>query len=249
MQTANLKSYVRHQINNAKGRFFGTHYTVGDALRFKRFRDEHPKSELLRTGFQALGNAPAEIVAEMETCAQTAVEKPNKTMKDVDGNIVNRTLDNITLSPALDQLIRDWVSAAAGFPEFATLYAIKRVTAWRNFGFDEKRNAEIFSNRYHLDADPQTMVKLFIHMSDVDADCGPFRYLAMEDTRQVLKSGFRYRAQQTEKDTENLDRRCVVATGSKGTSFLVMTSRLVHRASVPVSGRVRDMLQIEFHRK
>jgi hypothetical protein len=134
----------------------------------------------------------------------------------------------------------------SGFNNFNKYYKLHRTTIWYNYGFSSADEDETFSNRYHLDADPQSMIKLFIHLSSVEDSPGPFPFLSLENSKRILRAGFRYRKAQDGVYIKKIDEIANVITGEVGTCFWAMTSRLIHRAGNPSVNQNRLMIQFEF---
>lgn len=98
---------------------------------------------------------------------------------------------------------------------------------------------------WHFDRRPTDWLRLFVYLSDVDDDCGPFHYFRLADSKRFVRRGFRRGAErwQAKVAASGCDHRL---TGSVGSGLIVNAERLLHRAGLPREGRFRDMFELIF---
>jgi hypothetical protein len=114
--------------------------------------------------------------------------------------------------------------------------------------------AELNSNsahHFHMDPEDTISFKVFIHLTDVDDDCGPFHALPADLTQKVLKAvdykGINFIPDETVDEVAGLD-NVVKFTGPAGSVALADTTRCMHFGGRPrAAGKpVRDMLVFQY---
>jgi len=70
-------------------------------------------------------------------------------------------------------------------------FKVEELEYWRNYHVpkDVYKNSEVFSNRWHCDKRPTTSVKLFIYLTDVTENDGPFHCQSNQRTQELIKMG------------------------------------------------------------
>jgi len=124
------------------------------------------------------------------------------------------------------------------------------VSIWRNTHVPDHIDDEVYSNYWHIDDGRATdKVKLFVYLTDVTEDHGPFHAVSMEDTKdiqretnQILESSRHVPNGQVETQADDVWQ----FTGSRGSTALCRTTTNLHRASNPAEGNHRDLLQVIF---
>lgn len=106
---------------------------------------------------------------------------------------------------------------------------------------------DVYSNSWHCDNEPSERIKVFVALSDIDADSGPTHLLSRKNTRYVLQSGFKSRDDygiplSTIEDSSRLK----LFTGPVGSVLFVNVTQCLHRAGVPAVGKHRDVAEIQF---
>src|SRR6185436_14659890 len=87
------------------------------------------------------------------------------------------------------------------------------------------------AHHFHLDPEDTISFKIFVHLTDVDEDCGPFHALPAGLTENVLeKLGYRGVNKVTDEDVSRLVGwdQVVRVTGPAGTVAFVDTTRCLH---------------------
>lgn len=107
------------------------------------------------------------------------------------------------------------------------------------------------AHRFHLDPEDVRSFKVFVHLTDVDDDCGPFHALPADLSAKVLDA-VDYRGV-TMLDDEQIDRMAgwdsvIKVTGPPGTVALADTTRCLHFGGRPRKpGKpVREMLVYQY---
>jgi hypothetical protein len=112
-----------------------------------------------------------------------------------------------------------------------------------------RRRIDAYSHWWHFDQRPVDVCKLFVNLTRVTPEDGPFTIATAEASRRLLRTAaFRGR---TDADFELADgqwRDGAVAQllGPPGSAMLCNTQICLHRAGVPAPGRHRDLLQLVF---
>lgn len=104
---------------------------------------------------------------------------------------------------------------------------------------------------FHLDPEDTISFKVFVHLTDVDADCGPFHALRADSTQAVIaRLGYRGIERITDAQVEELVgwKNVTQALGPAGTVVFADTTRCLHFGGRPRKpGKpVRDMLVFQY---
>ena len=148
------------------------------------------------------------------------------------------------LKELIDQSVRDQIEAY-----FGSYFRVHRVVSWRNYHVPttEKNGAEVYSDFWHFDQRSIDFAKLFVNISDVTEDDGPFHILSRGRSKELLQKGFKNRKDYGLSDAEmNNPEYVVKATGPSGTGLYCNTELCFHRADIPKPGRQRDIVQFQF---
>ena len=120
-------------------------------------------------------------------------------------------------------------------------FLMEEHTLIRNFNFDTSFSAyDIYSNIYHLDShDGNRMLKVFVLISDVGDNDGPFHYFNLD---RVKKSWPKFRERWSFDNFRNPASFNDVQTftGNAGDFLIIDTSKNVHKAGIP--DQYRDIL-------
>jgi len=108
------------------------------------------------------------------------------------------------------------------------------------------KETEVYNNYWHIDPHPIDQVKVFVALSDIDEDCGPFHYLSFEDSQRLLQ-------EYDDRDEAGVPGNLVeekaevkTFTGEKGSAMLCNTNVILHRAGNPSPENHRDLLTLQF---
>lgn len=107
------------------------------------------------------------------------------------------------------------------------------------------------SHRFHLDPEDVITQKVFVHLTDVDEDCGPLHVLPADATRRVLDAvDYREIARLPDHQVDALVGwdRVVRCCGAAGTTVIADTSRCLHFGGRPrAAGKpVRQTLVFQY---
>ena len=118
---------------------------------------------------------------------------------------------------------------------------------WRNFHVPDEiiRDNEVLSDRFHLDANDYTYLKLFVLVHDVDESQGPYTFIDKIDSKKFIRSG-EYQSRYHYK-SENLEEKSIKAEGPKGTFIITHNAFCLHKAGIPKKGKFRDIIQYKFY--
>jgi len=120
------------------------------------------------------------------------------------------------------------------------------VVGWRNYHVPNEINKKIhlYSDDWHCDGHDITYTKLFVYLTDVDEDDGPFLTQSIQSTKELIKKGFgsRNNPKLPQEIMENLE-YTTKYTGPKGTALVANTTVCLHKATIPKKGHYRDLIQ------
>jgi len=128
-------------------------------------------------------------------------------------------------------------------------FKVNRVESWRNYGVPDElaKNQEMFSNFWHCDRRRTDYTKLFINLSNITENDGPFHIVSRDRTKHLLKMGFRNRKNYNLSEEILEDGNYVFkGIGEMGTAYLANTEVCLHKAGTPDFRHQRDILQLRF---
>ena len=134
-------------------------------------------------------------------------------------------------------------------------FSLEDIFLTRNFHVDPAINSkyEILSDRWHFDHQYPDGFSLFVCLSSVTKDDGPFHVISAEDSRDLLTNKGFDASLRTKSPTGGIpvqafeDKRSFTRlVGQPGTMLLCHTSYCLHRAGVPEPDHVRDMMIFTF---
>ncbi len=114
----------------------------------------------------------------------------------------------------------------------------------RHVPADVLEQGEVYSDRWHTDSGPTSMLAIFVLLSDLGPDGGPTSALDIPATKDVVRQGYASR-KETGQMTTQLENSpaWVEMTGPAGTIMFVNVARCLHRAGIPEEGKHREWLQ------
>jgi hypothetical protein len=163
-------------------------------------------------------------------------------VKDAIRGVVD-PLDRIPeLRHLLSEHIRQLICAYYG-----THFKVEHVRAWRNLHVSGSHaQQDVYSNLWHNDHDPVTMLRLFVYLSDhVTRETGATRFHSIPTTKQIIRRGYLRRRAVLPPARRILDdeSRMLYFEGGLGSACLLNPQLCLHRAGVPGPGSHRDMVQ------
>lgn len=185
-------------------------------------------------------------------------EKYNKLIEDdkysfvrtqFKGEVSSRQIKEASKSiPELAELLtEDIIHLIEGY--YNSHFQPKYLICWRNYHVpdDVVQTTETFSDRWHCDVRTTDIFKLFVYLSDVTDDDGPFHILTIPRVKELIDLGFgnRHNYKLPTDDIEE-DNNLIRATGNAGTALLCNTELCLHKAGIPKKGHVRDIIQFQF---
>ena len=125
-------------------------------------------------------------------------------------------------------------------------FQIVYTAMWRNYHVPSEIQAEkeIFSSGWHCDGSNTEEITLFINLSDVKEDDGPLHIQTKERTKELVKLGFKTRREPGLPLNVLEDPNYVIKhTGPPGSTVLANSSICMHKAGIPQSSHIRDIMQ------
>jgi hypothetical protein len=116
------------------------------------------------------------------------------------------------------------------------------VTLYRNRA---THNSRTISADWHFDRRPTDWLRMFVYLSEVDGDSGPFHFIDLNNSKRLTRAGFKRGSNEWQ---ERLQDEATInkLLGLPGSALVINVERLLHRAGIPAPGRHRDMLEIIF---
>jgi hypothetical protein len=123
-----------------------------------------------------------------------------------------------------------------------------RINIWRNRHVPSSivSESEVFSNYWHFDPHTTDHLKLFVNLSDVSEDDGPFHYITKTESAEIANDSYNRSEDGTPNGIVEEAANVRKFTGLKGTTAICNTTTNLHRAGIPVEGSQRDLLQMVF---
>ena len=118
---------------------------------------------------------------------------------------------------------------------------------WRNFHVPDEiiKDNEVLSDRFHLDANDYTYLKLFVLVHDVDESQGPYTFIDKINSQSFIRS--RIYNNRSNYDSEKLDKKSIQVKGLKGKFIITHNAYCLHKAGIPEKGKFRDIIQYKFY--
>ena len=212
-------------------------------------RERDPRSEALRRdGYVLLPSShPRGLAEAIGTQVDRLMADPAASYPIAREGASVRILDFLGRVPEARQLVNGEVRAILeGY--YRTFFRVWSVTCWRNHhvpGYDGRE--EIYSNFWHCDAAPTSLMKLFINVTEVTPETGALRLHSSTSTREIMRSGYVSRWTASGRAARLLDdpARVVCLTGPAGSAVLCNTELCLHRASIPIPGTHRDIVELK----
>ncbi len=149
--------------------------------------------------------------------------------------------------PELEKLITDDISnILRGY--YNGYFDVRLIEIHRNYHIPkELEEMELFSNHWHCDNRSTEFLKIFVCISDVTEDNGPFHCIPPQRTKELIKKGFGTREDYNLPIEEIEDPKYLVkAIGKVGAAYFANPQMCLHRASNPAPGKHRDIVHIVF---
>jgi len=149
--------------------------------------------------------------------------------------------------PEVCQVVDDFVGDVLR-QYYGTWFKPVRVNMWRNHHVPPEvvGSSEVFSNYWHADPHTTDHVKLFVYLTDVTENHGPFHAITTDESKRVTRSYRRERDGIPNGYVEDTVDQVIKFTGPKGSTALCNTQTNLHRAGIPAEGNHRDILQMIF---
>lgn len=128
---------------------------------------------------------------------------------------------------------------------FGTEVDVWSVVCWRNHGpKQEDREKHVFSNWWHFDQAPTSIAKLFIAVSDITEDDGPFHIYPIRRSKELIRQGYIDRRNYGGAPVDDYP-GLYKMIGKAGTAVICNTEICLHKAGMPEEGRSRDIIQFQ----
>lgn len=149
--------------------------------------------------------------------------------------------------PRIEEFVNETVTETLE-AYYSSYFKPVRVNIWRNHHVPSEvvSESEVFSNYWHFDPHTTDHMKLFVYLTDVADNDGPFHYITRGESEEIASDSY-YRKRDGIPNGKVKEEAAVqLFTGSKGSTAFCNTTTNLHRAGIPAEGHHRDLLQIVF---
>jgi hypothetical protein len=207
------------------------------------------KKEYCRTGYQV----EDDIIKSIQSKMDKYIDSEHAITKKHSGVLAQKKLTTGSRDnpfsfhkyiPEISHIIGDEVLCAVRDYYNGAHVRPFEVILYRNFHIPpEDVEPGVISNQWHHDGDYPDILKIFVNISNVTKDDGPFHLVSRQDSISHMADYEHPRGvpDNVIKNSSNVVR----ATGPPGTTVIANTNQCLHRAGVPENGRTRDLLQIK----
>ncbi|WP_253739230.1 phytanoyl-CoA dioxygenase family protein [Halohasta salina] len=233
-------------INNTVGR---TKIAKARLLSDYKTNTSSQVRQLRSEGYVSLGKiADDEKISSIQQQYDELLDSEHSyALREYDGDVYSRSVTKIHQRiPELGDLLTDEIKDIVR-DYYGSYTSVKTLHAWRNYHASQEvlEETEIYSDSWHCDGILTDVVKLFINLSDVTEETGPFHVLPRDKSRELIDQG--YERNREEMPDEVVDEEHVKrAIGPAGTAMLCTTWNCFHRAGHIAEGNTRDMIQFQF---
>lgn len=245
-------SGIGKKIDVSAGKTF-----YGNTVGFKNNRigakKSNPNSKFAKNEYLFLGNFyENSLIEKIRKRFSEIIEDDDHSVKMAfyEGKYYQRHLKRADLIPDVSKLLNDKLKKILE-EYYGGYFKINHVDATRNYGVPEEivKKTELFSSRYHCDNKRSDYTKLFVHLSDVTEDHGPYQSFSKKRTKELMKMGYKSRRDYNlpNEIMEN-EKDLFKGIGPIGTSYLTNTELCLHRAGIPKVGLHRDMFKFRIER-
>lgn len=212
--------------------------------------DDDRADFLTREGYLLLGTPyPPKVIATIRQKFQQLLDDPVESI-DIGPRLksaIRGIVDPVGRIPEIQELISDDLRRILA-AYYGTHFKVEHVRAWRNVHVDGPlARQDVYSNLWHNDQDPVTLLRLFVYLSDgVTRETGATRFHSIPVTKQIIRRGYLRRRAILPPARRLLEdeRRIAYFEGGTGSACLLNPQLCLHSATVPKRGVHRDMLQL-----
>jgi hypothetical protein len=192
-----------------------------------------------------------ELLRTIRTRFQSAIDDPAASrgigprLREAIRGIVN-PLEHV---PEVEQLLTPDVQNVVR-AYYGSHFRVEHVRLWRNNHVTgEFARQDVYSNLWHNDQEPVTMIKLFVYLTDgVTRDTGATHCHTIPNTKKIMRAGYVRRRAILPPARRLLEdeQRITYFEGGIGDACILNPSLCLHRAGVPKAGSHRDIAQFTF---
>ena len=130
---------------------------------------------------------------------------------------------------------------------YGTEVKVMSAACWRIIDPKQHKGKHIYSNWWHFDATNTAVTKLFVAVSDISKDHGPFHIYPLSSSKNLIKKGYVNRQHYggSSEFIENGD-GLYRMTGRSGKAIIGNTEYCLHKAGEPLNGNYRDIICFQF---
>ncbi|HAT1970585.1 TPA: hypothetical protein ACU93F_001632 [Legionella pneumophila] len=241
-----------------------------EAVKAANFPPSNLRKEFLKKGYISLGNSilPSELIKELQEEFRAVIQDDVHSTYSFDDPILLNAYNHGGYKGEVDKFRRDIIDCAKSLPSTSKIWANETfrnvieeligspfqedgMAAWRINHVPEHiyEKFEATTNRFHFDSQYVDRVKIFIFLTDVTLENGPFQHFSRRYSRYLILRGFREEKRRIS-ITSGLPKNIINSprlkkhTGPAGHILVCATSFCIHRAGEVMPGHHRDMLQL-----
>ena len=127
-------------------------------------------------------------------------------------------------------------------------FLVTHISAYRTTNLPNAQgSSEVYAHKLHYDRHPSDTLKLFVNLSDVTLEDGPFNFFDRVNSKKVLKAGYKDRTNYGKAiDIIEDPEQKIFFTGKSGAAAIVDTTSCLHKAGIPKADHIRDLLIFNF---
>ena len=132
-----------------------------------------------------------------------------------------------------NEAIKDFISSDFVIDNISCYLKESFVLSTIRLWWTPMNNSNISSQLFHLDEEDLTQVKLFINISNVNNDCGPFTFLNAIDSAKILNDRKHEKRRYSDNEVLNVidEGNLIKLTGDSGSGAFIDTSKCLHYGS------------------
>ena len=219
----------------------------------KDLKDKNPKAyDLVQNQFLLLNKIfDDETIKAIKSKFDSLIENEELSVptSHYDGKVYSRHIKNPEKNiPELKNLLTEEIyDIIKGY--YGKDFSVKHVNCFRNYHIPPEISSsqEIFAEHWHCDRRNISEMKLFVCLSSVTEDDGPFHVQSQDRTQYLMNKGFGTREDYNIQNEVLEDPTFVKkAIGPAGTAYFGNANLCLHKAGIPTVGHSRDLVNFVF---
>lgn len=240
-----------------------------EAIKSANFPSSKLRKKFFKQGYLSLGPIfPPDLIKDLQKEFNASIQDDTHSTYSFDDPVLFNAYNHGGYEGQIEGFRRDIRDCVKSLPSVAKLWSNDKfknlmeeflgapfqedgMAAWRinHVPKDVYEKFEATTNRLHFDSQYVDRIKVFIYLTDVTLENGPFQHFSRRYSRYLILRGFREekrRVSITSGLPQNIihSPRLIKHTGLAGHVLICATSFCIHRAGEVMPGHHRDMLQL-----